>query len=96
MRNFDIVGNLKRLASLLATSIITLAFAMVTSVGAVPPDKKHGVAVKNKIEKLEKEKAKEMKEAEEEEAEEAEEAEVPELEEIDSGLFIRQLINKGR
>lgn len=74
------VNNLRRLASVLATLIITVAFAMVTSVvNAAPPVKKNneGKAKIEKIEKIEKEEeveAEEEAEAEEAEAEAEEEA----------------------
>jgi preprotein translocase subunit SecG len=45
---------LSRLASVLATLFIGVAFVMVTSVNAAPPDKKVEVKDKAKIEKIEK------------------------------------------
>ena len=71
------VNNLRRVASVLATFIITVAFTMVTSVvNAAPPVKKNneGKAKIEKIEKIEKEDEEEV-EAEAEAEEEAEEVE---------------------
>ena len=49
----QLVDNLVRFASVLATLIIGVAFAMVTSASAAAPDKKLEVNAKEKIEKIE-------------------------------------------